>query len=186
MQRTVHSALWTGAIGCLVAIAIAVSASAGSYALWNGATNVTGGSMSAGSAAITINGSTTATLALGALGPGESTTTPLTIANTGSTPVSLAVTDTAIGTDAASLAVAPQLTATLTSVADPTRCQAGLTGGSTGTLTGFTTTSAPIVLAKDANATLCLQLSLATSAPSTMQGKSAAFTMSLTGTQVAP
>jgi hypothetical protein len=181
-----RSAMIAVFVSCIVAIIVALSATAGSYALWNGTATVSGATITAGSSAITINGAATASPALGALGPGESAVTPLTIVNTGSTPVSLAVTGTTIGTDAASLAVAPSLTATLTPVADATGCVVGLTAGSTGALSGFTTTASPISLAKGASTTLCLQLALATSAPSVVQGKSAAFTMALTGTQVAP
>lgn len=186
VQRPVRSAMLAVFVSCVVAIVVALSATAGSYALWNGTATVTGATITAGSSAITINGAATASPALAALGPGESAATPLTIANTGSTPVSLAVTGTSIGTDAASLAVAPSLTATLTPVTDATRCVTGLTGGWTGPLSGFTTTAAPVLLPKGASATLCLQLVLATTAPSAVQGKTAAFSMVLTGTQVAP
>ncbi|HWU57409.1 MAG TPA: hypothetical protein VN045_01730 [Microbacteriaceae bacterium] len=186
VRRPLRSAMFVAFVSCIVAVVVALSATAGSYALWNGTATVSGATITAGSSAITINGGATASLAFGALGPGESAVTPLTIVNTGSTPVSLAVTGTSIGTDAASLAVAPSLTATLTQVTDPTRCVTGLTGGQTGALTGFATTAAPVSLAKNASAILCLQLTLATTAPSAVQGQSAAFTMALTGTQVAP
>ncbi|WP_308467455.1 hypothetical protein [Rathayibacter soli] len=187
LQRTTRSALLTTVVASLAAIGVALSATAGSYALWNGAATVGGATVTAGASAVTINGATTASLpALGALGPGESVATPLTIANTGSTPLTLAVTGTTIGADAGSLTLAPALTATLTQVPDAPHCVTGLTGGTTGALNGFTTTASPVSLAKGANAVLCLQLTLATAAPSATQGKSATFTMALTGTQVQP
>lgn len=183
VQRPVRSAMLAVFVSCVVAIVVALSATAGSYALWNGTATVTGATITAGSSAVTINGAATASPTLGALGPGESAVTPLTIANTGTTPVSVAVTGTAIGADPASLAAS--LTATLTPVAGAASCVAGL-AGSTGPLNGFTTTASPVSLAKGASTVLCLRLTLSTSAPRATQGQSAAFTMTLTGTQVTP
>ena len=76
-----------------VAIALAITAAGGSYASWNSNGAVNGGTISAGTIGLTVNGATSATVNLTgtALLPGRSVVqaTPLQFANTGSTPINV-------------------------------------------------------------------------------------------------
>lgn len=178
--------LTTVFVACLAAIGVALALTGGSYALFNSSAPVNGATITAGTTSITVNGSQSATLPgsiSSALAPGRSTATALTVANTGTTAASVAVSSTTVGAQTNSLG--SYLTATLTPVSGSSACTVGLVG-TTGALTGFTSTIAPVTIASGASATLCLELKLSASAPSSAQGGSAPFTVTLTGSQVAP
>lgn len=172
-------------LGCLAAIGVSLALTGGSYALITTTSTVPGAQITAGSTTITVNGSSAATLPASfaqALGPGQPATTALTIANTGTTPADVAVSSTAIGTQSGSLA--NYLTARVSPVANTGACTPGL-GSAAAPLSGFTSPTL-MTLQPGATGILCLELTLANTAPASTQNGSAAFTMTITGTQVAP
>jgi hypothetical protein len=162
-----------------VAIALGISAGGSSLALWNATKPIGAVSLMTGSTGITVNGVTNYTVAgltTTQLLPGLSAVSPqlLTIVNTGTTPLSVAV-GTPVYTDPTSLLA--QNSNLIVGLFQSTTCAQTVDGSGTALMT------APVVLAAGASFTACLQMTLNTNAPSTVQGLSATFTIPLVGTQ---
>jgi hypothetical protein len=111
--------------------------------------------------------------------PGRSVVSaaPLTVKNTGTT--ALSVTATAPTFTTANSVLAPHLTVALRASAT---CAPGVAGTPPIALPASMGTS--LILAPGAQSQLCLEVYLSASAPSGVQGLSAAFTVQLTGAQV--
>lgn len=167
-------------IGVLVAgIMIALGAAGGTYALWNEAAPVNGGTISTGTSGLTVNGAQSATVNLTgtALLPGRSVVqaTPLQFTNTGVT--KLNVTATSITFTPASSALQPYLqislraavaaTCTVTPEADP-----------------LPASIAPVSFAVGQTVPMCLEVRLISSAPASVQDATANFTINLNAAQV--
>ena len=163
-----------GTIG--IAITVGLVATGGTYALWNTKATVNASSVTSGSTAITINDAATFAipgLNSGALLPGRSViSAPLTVKNTGTTPVSVTLGTVSI-TDPSGI-LAPSLAVYVSQAASCTVTPAGTTPQSF---------SAPIVLATGASTQLCVEVRLADTAPATVQGKSATFSVRLDAVQ---
>lgn len=158
---------------------------AGSFALWSGEARADGGTISSATTGLTVNGVQNAVIAgldASKLGPGMAVVSAVTVANTGAIPLTLAVTSSAV--TAQTNALAGELTVRLTPVATTAACTSGLTGPS-GRIVGFTT-PASAALAPGSSAIYCLELALDLDAPPSTQGGTTSFSLTYTGTQVAP
>jgi hypothetical protein len=178
-QRRMRRILITTAIFAL-AVIFGVSASGTTLALWNRATPIGSVSVATGSTGITVNGATTYTvpgLTTTQLLPGLSAVSPqvLTITNTGTTALSIAPGAPVFSDPTSLLAQNSNLIVVLF---QSTTCAQSVDGSST---PAWTT---PVVVAPGGTISACLQTTLSATAPSTVQGLSASFTMPLVGTQV--
>jgi hypothetical protein len=178
-QRRMRRLLITTAIFAL-AIVFGVSASGTTLALWNRSTPVGSVSVATGSTGITVNGATTYTvpgLTTTQLLPGLSAVSPqvLTIMNTGTTALSIAPGAPVFGDPNSLLAQNGNLVVVLF---QSTTCAQSVDGSST---PAWTT---PVVVAPGGTISACLQTTLSATAPATVQGLSATFTVPLVGTQV--
>ena len=165
----------------LACITIAVAGSGGSYALWNGVADVNAGTVRSGSTAITVNGMQNFTMDWDAatIGPGQPVYTTLAIANIGTTPVSTSVTTTST---AQIKGLADNLAVRVTPLTAGSVCDASLTTSPPAALVGFMAQAPQIQPGASVN--LCLELSLVDSAPATVQGGSATFTITIDAVQV--
>ncbi len=177
--------LWMITAALLAVIGLALGG-AGTFALWAGNSTANAGTITAGSTGLTLNGVQSATLTdlnAGRLGPGTSIVAPVTATNTGTTPMTIAVTNSVVTSQTNALAA--ELTVTVVQVATTAACVPSVTGGTSGRIAGFTTASSS-ALAAGASMVFCLKLTLDLDAPATVQGGTTAFTLTATGTQVAP
>jgi hypothetical protein len=161
------------------AVLVAVLAAGGTYALWDGSRQVEPGTISTGNTGLTINSSTSygiAGLDVTALFPGRSviTATPLTVQNTGTTP--LVVTPGAVTFSNPSSPLASELNV---AVKHSAVCTATPVGSTPASFTSFT-------LQPGATSTVCVEVQLKATAPANVQGISLGFTATLVGTQVRP
>jgi hypothetical protein len=160
-------------------VVIAVAGAGASYALWTSTVPLDGGTISAGSTAITVNGVQDYTIDLGdKVGPGNPVFTVLSLANIGSTPVAPSVTTTAF---AQTNALADNLTVMIAPLAAGDSCGIGLLGA-TSPLVGF---SSPMeAIPAGGSARVCFGIGLATAAPITVQDGTASFTITIDAVQV--
>lgn len=161
------------------ATALAVTAAGGSYALWNDGSQVNGGTISSGTSGMTINGSQSVTIDLTgtALLPGRSVVqaTPMQFVNTGVTPLN--VTSTGIVFTAASASLQPYLQISL-------RAAVAATCTVTPEATALPASIAPVHFNVGQTVPMCLEIRLISSAPASVQGSTATFTINLDAAQV--
>lgn len=161
------------------AIFLAVVGSGATYALWNGSKPVGVASITTGSTGITVNGVTNYTIPVTStpLVPGLSAVSPqpLSIQNTSTTPLSVSVGTPAFADPTGLLAHNGTLVITLI---QSTTCAQSVDG------TAPTTWTAPVVVAPGGTLSACLQITLSSSAPSSLQGQSANFSLPIVGSQV--
>ena len=168
----------TAAIG--VATVLALLGTGTSYALWNGEAVVDASSVSSGTVGLTINGAAAYSLTgldAARLAPGRSQVAPLSIANTGTTRLSVTTSGTEVLAQANSLA--GFLTASLVPAAN-----CAVATFVPAPLAGFTTTATPVVLEPGETRQFCLAIGLNAAAPAGAQGGSTTFAMAITGEQV--
>jgi hypothetical protein len=184
-KRTPRSVI--GALTFLSAtICLSLLATGGSYALWNGAVAVKGGTLNTGTIGLTINGASSYTLPLptSKLAPGQSVTATATFANGGSVPVSAFVSSTSLSTNTNGLA--SYLTLTVAPVASVGACVAGVSGGTSAALASFNTTSAPYAMPAGSSKLVCFVLTLSNTAPVSVEGGATTFSMNVLANQVRP
>jgi hypothetical protein len=178
-QRRVRRILITvGIFG--VAIVFGVSASGSTLALWNASKPISSAGLLTGSTGITVNGSTTYSvpgLTTTQLLPGLSAVSPqvLTITNTGTTALSIAPGAPVFGDPTSLLAQNNNL---IVALFQSTTCAQSVDGSSTAAWI------TPVVVAPGGTLSACLQMTLSATAPSSVQGLSATFTLPIVGTQV--
>ncbi|HEY5231371.1 MAG TPA: hypothetical protein VIJ11_10850 [Galbitalea sp.] len=178
-QRRIRRMLVTvGIFG--IAITIGISAGGSTFALWNVSNPIGAVSLSTGTTGITVNGSSSYTvpgLTTTQLLPGLSAVSPviLSIVNTGTTPLSISV-GTPVFSDPSSLLA--QNSNLVVSLFQSTTCAQTVDGSGTAAWT------APVVVAAGGSVSACLQMTLSATAPASVQGLSATFTLPITGTQV--
>ncbi|WP_346231907.1 hypothetical protein [Parafrigoribacterium mesophilum] len=161
-------------------VAIAVAGAGASYALWTSTVPLNGGTVSAGSTSLTVNGVQDYTVPAGAtVGPQNPVFAPILLANTGTAPVIVTATTTAYTQTGA---LADNLTLTLGPLANGETCGAGLVAPAAAPLVGFSTQLGTIPAG--ASAHVCLGLALAAAAPATVQGGTASFTITIDAGQV--
>lgn len=178
--------LWTATLVLVVAVATSLLGTGGTYALWNASATTKGATVRSGTA--TLNISPLSAMRTPAIGPGSSTVGSFTVRNTGTVPLSIRVMTTATKVSYAGTTDAVVLgaqTLKLASVATTSACRAGL-GGASGPLASFDTGSGYYTLPVGATGTACLEVVLASDAPQSVSGAVTDFTLTVTGTQVAP
>jgi len=160
-------------------VLVAVLAAGGTYALWNVSSQVAPGTINTGNTGLTVNDVTSygiPGLDVTKLYPGRSTitATPLTVRNTGTTP--LLVTPGTVTFSNPSSALAPHL---VVAVRQAAVCTPTAVGSPPPQFTSFT-------LQPNATTTICVEVQLSSSAPASVQGLPLGFTAPLVGTQVRP
>jgi predicted ribosomally synthesized peptide with SipW-like signal peptide len=164
-------------------VAVALVGTGGTYALWNDSEIAGMGTIRSGSTAITVNGVQDYRIPADArlLGPGHPLLSTLTMKNSGTTPLSAKVSTTSITQTGA---LADNLTATLTTVPEGASCSAGMPGGLTAPLVGFTTSAQVLPVGVVVN--LCLEIRMVAGASTTTQNGAATYTMTVDAVQVRP
>jgi predicted ribosomally synthesized peptide with SipW-like signal peptide len=164
------------------AVILGVAGAGGTYAMWNNSTSLNLGTISSGKTGLTVNTQTDFTIQPSAMSgmllPGRSliTSAPLAVKNTGTVALSVTAGSPVItGQLTNYLSVAVRQVASSASACTPTAI-----GGT------MTTMTAPVTVAAGSTIYICVEAQLATTAPSSVQGQSATFTVPLGGTQVHP
>jgi predicted ribosomally synthesized peptide with SipW-like signal peptide len=166
----------------------------GTFAFWTDSVAIGGTSVTAGTIDLKVNNGdshTTTTLTMAAMVPGNTSAEVVTVKNGGTAPLRYNATGGLTGTDAAAYGTAGSLKLTL--VKDGTRSGTGTsatcTGGTTLTnaavLTSTTSTEVLALrgpLAAAGTESLCVQVTMAADAPSSLQGKTASLALTMTGT----
>jgi hypothetical protein len=161
-------------------VALAMTGAGSTYAMWSGKTSVDASTVSSASTGLTINGSTSYTIPamnLAQLSPGQSVMIPLTLANSGTTPLNAVVSNVTISSDTQLLSNELTIRATQSSSCIPSTA-AGTR------LASFATTTTPFALAIGASVPVCLELKMDVDAPQSVSGGSTTFALNLTATQV--
>jgi predicted ribosomally synthesized peptide with SipW-like signal peptide len=172
--------------------------SAGTLAFWTDDVAITGTTFTAGTLDLQVNSETdddyaTTTLSMtgsNVMVPGSSSAEVLTVQNKGNIPLKYTMTGGMTGADAA--AMAPQLTLTLraggskSGTGNTSTCTGGTSiyssALSTSTSTAIIGTARGPLAATTGTEALCFQVTLSSSAPSSLQSKTANATFTLTGT----
>ena len=178
-QRRVRRILVTVVIFA-VATTFGISVGGSTFALWNATRAIGAVSLSTGATGLTVNGSSSYTvpgLTTTQLLPGLSAVSPqiLSIVNSGTTPLAVSIGAPVFSDPSSLLAKNSNLVVALF---QSTTCAQSVDGSSTAAWT------APIVVAAGASVSACLQMTLSATAPATVQGLSATFTLPIVGTQV--
>jgi predicted ribosomally synthesized peptide with SipW-like signal peptide len=170
--------------------------SVGTAARWTDAVPVTGTSFTSGTTDLQINDAnavTSATLSMADMSPGATSAEVFRVKNAGSVPFTYTITGGLGGTDAAAYAAAGALRlsisagATRSGTGNAATCTGGtalvtdvpLTATTGTTLVG--TAQGPVA-AGTAGAPLCFQVAFASTAPSSLQGKTATAAFGVTAT----
>lgn len=168
-------------------------------AYWTDDVQVTGTTLSTATLDINVKGGdpqATSTLSMGAMVPGSSSAEVLPVNNVGTAPAKYSMTGGLTGTDAASFSAAASDGLLLTIRSGGTVSGSGsaatCTGGtalvsgvaltSTTSTTILTRTQTALLAATNGSESLCFQVKLADTAPSSLQGKTATATFTVTGT----
>jgi hypothetical protein len=162
---------------CAAATILAVSTTGGTYALMSSSVTINAGTISTGTATLTINDQANATITgldVTQLLPGRSvmTATPLTLKNTGTVP--LRVTMGTVGSFVGSTDLTSKLKF---AVIQSATCTIGADGAAF-------PTSAPFTIEVGQSLPVCIQVGLDSSADAVVQGQTATFTIPLSGLQV--
>lgn len=179
-RRNPATAILGTAGAIAAAVAIALLGTGTSYALWSGEVALDASAVSSGSTGLTINGVSAYPLAgldLSRLAPGQSVDAPITLANTGTTALAIVpsaevTTQTNALGDHLLLALHPGSACGTAAESPPGSPLAFLGAGSD-----------PYVLDAGSTLDLCLTIVLGRTAPATVQGGSATFTVTLDAVQ---
>ncbi len=173
---------------------LAVALSAGTFAFWNDSASIGGGSFTSATLDLQVNSGdshVTTTLGMTAMVPGSTSAEVIVVKNAGTAPLKYLLQAGLTGADAAAYSTsgALRLTVVLNGTRSGTGNSATCTGGTVllpaTSLTSSTST--PVLgargpLAASATESLCLQVLLATDAPSTLQGRTASLSLTALGT----
>ncbi|MEO7005590.1 MAG: hypothetical protein ABI065_01045 [Terrimesophilobacter sp.] len=156
--------------GVSSAVLIALLATGGTYALWNGEATVPGGTMRAGAASFAVTPIPGQALPTTALYPGLTIYGGYTATNTGDVPLALSV--QSLSGSASPTAFSSALSIAVGAVGTPAECTAGFPVGWTG---GFASPAGTLglVLAAGQSTTLCLSVTLPVTAANGIQGSAA-------------
>ena len=162
-----------------VAIFMGLTATGGTYALWNTTASIPGGTVTTGSAELKINNLASYTvpaLAPAKLYPGRSivSAAPMNFSNTGTTKLLFTPTSTVVTVDPSfsgwvDIALTP---------ATATTCSPSSSGS--------TPVSASVTIAAGAAVSMCLEVRLKATAPASVQGRTVTFSVAVNATQVRP
>jgi hypothetical protein len=178
--------IWPTALALAVAVVTALLGSGATYALWNGTASTTASTVKSGTATITVSPLTAMNSV--PLAPGASTTGTFSVKNTGSTALGMRVMTTAATvayaktTDAAVLG---EVTLKLSLVGSAADCPPGI-GGYSARVASFDTGSGYLTLPTGGGGVGCVEMMLDADAPQAVSGAVVDFTLTVTGTQVAP
>lgn len=178
---------------------VAAPAMTSTFAYWTDDVQITGTTLTAGTLDLNVDGGdpqATTTLAMAAMVPGSSSAEVLSVNNVGTAPAKYSMTGGLTGTDAADYNTAGSNGLLLTIRSGGTVSGSGssatCTGGtllvngvaltSTTSTTILTTTQTALLAAATGTEDLCFQITLAATAPSSLQGKTATATFTVTGT----
>lgn len=184
--RRRHRWVWPAGLVLAVGVSVSVLGAGGTYALWNASASTKGATIKSGTATLTV--SPLSAMYTPPIGPGASTTGSFTVKNTGTVPLGIRVQTTRTKVsyaNATDTVVLGAQTLHLSSVGSASGCRAGL-GGATGALAAFDTGSGYYTLPVGASGVACVEVVLAKDAPQTVSGAVTDFTLTVTGTQVAP
>lgn len=182
--RTVRGLL-TSAAAVMGGVIIAVIATSGSYAYLSDEAGLESATITAGTTGLLVEGASHHAIPgmdVTGLVPGTVVYTAFTVSNSGDVDLSVAVGSTQV--TAATLGLADHLTASLAPVATPAQCTASVPGAVVGPLPGFTSTRSPVMIPAGYTQVYCLAVSLVGTAPSSVQGGTAAFVFNFDGIQV--
>lgn len=177
---------WPVGLGLVFAVATAVVGSGSTYALWNGTASTQASTVRSGTATLVVSPLTA--MYATPLAPGRSTTGSFSVRNSGTVPLGIRMQTTTLHVAYASVpdsAVLDELTLRLAPVGRAADCRAGL-GGYAARPAAFDTGSGYYTLPVGASATGCFEMVLDADAPQTVSGAVTDFTVTITGTQVAP
>jgi predicted ribosomally synthesized peptide with SipW-like signal peptide len=191
-RRSRHAAPLTrsGRLRALLALGVVVLlGTAGTFASWTDNVTVTGSTFTAGTIDLKINNLDTVTgytaLDIAAMVPGNSVAAVLTVKNAGTAPLKYTASTTASNTDGkglgTTLVVKVTGDASVTGTS-PTATCAGTALSGTGTAFGGSLVSTGRLLAAGASETLCVQVTLPASAPTSLQGATTGVGFTFTGT----
>lgn len=174
LRRGLASARVRAALGLGVVLSAFVT---GTFAYWSDAVAVSGARFTAGTIDLKVNNLDTVTgyttLNISAMVPGNSMAGVLTIRNSGTAPLKYTAVTTATNADGknlrGNLVVKVTGAATATGTAPSMTCSGTALVGSATTLNG-SLLSTSRMLAAGASETVCVQISLGTTAPNTLQG----------------
>ena len=173
--------LWAWTAVVAGAVAVALVATGGTYALWNGSVAPTSVTIASGTAGLSVGD--VKALDTTVLGPGGSTAGTFTATNTGS--VALAMRVAAGTTTASTSSLVGELTVRLAAVAKAADCTTGV-GGYSARPSAFDTGSGYFTLPAGITVTGCVVVTLDSNAPAALQNQTSSIGLVLSGTQVAP
>lgn len=161
----------------------------GTLAAWTDSVTVTGATFSAGTMDLKVNNGDSAvdfsTLSLANMAPGYTTAGVLTVRNAGTVPLTYTVAGTVSNTDAkglgAALVVKYTADGAVTGSGNARTCAGTALGGWSTSLSGTVLATAR-PLAVGASETICVQATLPTTAPSSLQGATSTATLTFSGT----
>lgn len=196
-QRRRRGSVRVRALMCLGLLA--APATAGTFAFWTDDVQITGGTLTAATLDINVKGGdpqATTTLAMSAMVPGSSSAEVLPVNNVGTAPAKYSMTGGLTGTNATDFSTAATDGLLLTIRSGGTVSGSGsaatCTGGTalvsalpltaTTTTTILTRTQTALLAAGTGSESLCFQIKLADTAPSSLQGKTTTATFTVTGT----
>lgn len=183
-------------VRALLSLGVALGiGSVGTFASWTDDVTVTGTTFTAGTLDLQVNNVdsfATTTLSMTAMVPGTTSAEVLTVKNNGTVPAKYTLTGGLTGTNAADYNTAAANGLLLTIRLGGSKSGATCTGG-TALITdqALTSTSGTTILARRPTSaltasggteSLCFQVKLSDTAPSSLQGKSASATFTATGT----
>ncbi len=163
----------------------------GTFAAWTDSVAITGTTISTGTIDLKVNNADTVTtfttMNISTMVPGNSTAGVLTVSNSGTAPLKYFVHAVASNADGKGLGSALGAKVTADSVvtgASPSATCAGAALGNTGTTFGsnLVSSATPRLLAPGASETLCIQATLSSSAPSTLQNATTNIQFNFSGT----
>lgn len=195
-RPTLLGRLRSARVRALLSLGVVLTIGAtGTFAFWTDDVTISGTSFTSGTLDLQVSSSDappTTTLSMTAMVPGATSAEVLTVKNNGTAPLKYTMTGGLSGTDAAAYNSAAALK--LTILAGGTRSGAG----NAATCSGGTNIYGPLVLTSTASTSiigtrrgpvtaagteaLCFQITFDAAAPSSLQGKTATATFTVTGT----
>ena len=163
-----------------VAVTLGVASAGVTTAFLTASASAPGGTITAGTLELQINGAPSAALGAWEPTPNTPAVKSFTITNIGDATADLSA---AIAVTAPAPALTSHVTARLTPVANAAACVAGL-AGTQAPIRGYAATNVASVAA-GASRVFCLEMAITPGAPSTVAGQSLAFTMTVSGLQSA-
>ncbi len=195
-RSTTRRGLSSVRVRALLSLGVAFGiGSVSTFASWTDDVTVTGTTFTAGTLDLQVNNAdsyATTTLSMTAMVPGTTSSEVLAVKNNGTVPAKYTLTGGLTGTNAADYNTAAANGLTLTIRLGGVKSGATCTGGtalvsdqpltSTTTTTILTRRPAAALTAGGGTESLCFQVKLADTAPSSLQGKAATATFTATGT----